>query len=91
MKQLDEKKNSLKNYWELFNESLLKFHHQQHLIKNSFAFSFVEGTLVKALKQGDWVLLDEMNLASQSVLEGLNSVLDHRKEIYIPEINETIE
>ncbi len=35
------------------------------------------------------VLLDEMNLASQSVLEGLNSCLDHRGEIYIPELDRT--
>lgn len=28
-----------------------------------------------------------MNLASQSVLEGLNACLDHRGEIFIPELN----
>jgi len=42
---------------------------------------------LRALKAGDWVLLDELNLASQSVLEGLNSVLDHRAAVYIPELN----
>lgn len=36
---------------------------------------------MQALKNGDWVLLDELNLASQSVLEGLNSVLDHRATV----------
>lgn len=30
-----------------------------------------------------------MNLASQSVLEGLNAVLDHRGELYIPELGRT--
>ncbi|KAG7785453.1 hypothetical protein KL945_003750 [Ogataea haglerorum] len=39
------------------------------------------------MKRGDWVLLDEMNLASQSVLEGLNACLDHRGEAYIPELD----
>ena len=29
-----------------------------------------DGPLLQALKSGSWVLLDEMNLASQSVLEG---------------------
>lgn len=29
------------------------------------------------------MLLDELNLASQSVLEGLNAVLDHREEVRI--------
>jgi hypothetical protein len=50
---------------------------------------WMDGVFLAALKAGDWVLLDEMNLASQSVLEGLNSVLDHRKRIFIPELNET--
>lgn len=27
-----------------------------------------------------------MNLAQQSILEGLNSVLDHRRAVYIPEL-----
>ena len=35
------------------------------------------------------VLLDELNLASQSVLEGLNSCLDHRADIYLPELGRT--
>ena len=42
---------------------------------------------LKALRAGDWVLLDELNLASQSVLEGLNACLDHRATVYIPEID----
>jgi midasin len=33
--------------------------------------------------------LDEINLASQSVLEGLNAILDHRAEVYIPELGQT--
>lgn len=53
-------------------------------------FVWCDGIFLRALKEGSWVLLDELNLASQSVLEGLNSVLDHRGEIYIPEINQTI-
>ena len=35
------------------------------------------------------MLLDELNLASQSVLEGLNAVLDHRAEAFIPELGQT--
>lgn len=52
------------------------------------SFVFRKGPLLKAILNGSWVLLDELNLASQSVLEGLNSVLDHRKSIFIPETNE---
>ncbi len=43
-----------------------------------------DGPLLGALKAGKWVLLDELNLASQSVLEGLNAVLDHREEVLSP-------
>ncbi len=33
-------------------------------------FEWCDGVFLRALKAGDWVLLDELNLASQSVLEG---------------------
>jgi midasin len=36
------------------------------------------------MERGDWVLLDEPNLASQSVLEGLNAEFDHRGAVYVP-------
>ncbi|XP_056176640.1 midasin isoform X2 [Syzygium oleosum] len=52
-------------------------------------FAWSDGILLQALKEGCWVLLDELNLAPQSVLEGLNAVLDHRAEIYIPELDLT--
>lgn len=40
-----------------------------------------DGPLLSAVRGGAWVLLDELNLASQTVLEGLNAVLDHRAEV----------
>ncbi|GFH15699.1 uncharacterized protein HaLaN_11975 [Haematococcus lacustris] len=43
-------------------------------------FTWCDGALLGALKAGHWVLLDELNLAGQSVLEGLNALLDHRAE-----------
>ncbi|XP_062522052.1 midasin-like [Corticium candelabrum] len=52
-------------------------------------FAWRDGPLLSALKEGDWVVLDELNLASQSVLEGLNACFDHRSEIYVPELNTT--
>jgi MoxR-like ATPase len=53
------------------------------------AFRWCDGVLLSAIKAGDWVLLDELNLAPQSVLEGLNSCLDHRANVYIPELGRT--
>ena len=51
------------------------------------SFAWNDAEFLQALKNGDWVLLDEMNLASQSVLEGLNAVFDHRGTVYIPELD----
>ena len=107
----------------------------QTLLDNSshcflpFQFAWCDGPLLGALKSGHWVLLDELNLASQvraskifrldngesqvclgssltqtpktmapkslmpnpsslfqAVLEGLNALLDHRAEVFIPEL-----
>ena len=50
-------------------------------------FAWRDAEFLKALQEGHWVLLDEMNLAPQAVLEGLNAILDHRGTVYIPELN----
>lgn len=50
-------------------------------------FQWRSAVFLQALQCGEWVLLDEMNLAPQSVLEGLNAVLDHRGIVYIPELD----
>lgn len=52
-------------------------------------FGWREAPFLKAMQKGEWVLLDEMNLASQSVLEGLNACLDHRGEVYVSELDRT--
>ncbi|ODV63681.1 AAA family ATPase midasin [Ascoidea rubescens DSM 1968] len=52
-------------------------------------FTWRDAPFLRAMKKGEWILLDEMNLASQSVLEGLNACLDHRSETFIPELNKT--
>lgn len=56
------------------------------------SFVWRDGPLLAALKAPNtWILLDELNLAPQSVLEGLNAVLDHRGEVYIPELNKSFQ
>ncbi|KAI9934908.1 hypothetical protein ASPWEDRAFT_175629 [Aspergillus wentii DTO 134E9] len=52
-------------------------------------FTWRDAPFLQAMQRGDWVLLDEMNLASQSVLEGLNSCLDHRQLVYVAELDQT--
>ncbi|KAJ4439015.1 hypothetical protein ANN_14971 [Periplaneta americana] len=52
-------------------------------------FAWRDGPFLQALKAGHWILLDELNLASQSVLEGLNACFDHRGEVFVPELGKT--
>ncbi|CAN3361232.1 midasin [Diutina catenulata] len=59
--------------------------------ENSGEFEWRDAPFLRAMQTGEWVLLDEMNLASQSVLEGLNACLDHRGQTYIPELDKTFE
>ena len=54
-------------------------------------FAWQDAAFLTAMKNGDWVLLDEMNLASQAILEGLNAVLDHRGSVFIPELGKTFD
>ncbi|KAL4245562.1 Midasin [Abortiporus biennis] len=49
-------------------------------------FAWKDAEFLRAMQEGHWVLLDEMNLAPQAILEGLNAVLDHRGTVYIPEL-----
>jgi midasin len=46
---------------------------------------FQEGALVEALRNGYWIILDELNLAPSEVLEALNRLLDDNREIFIVE------
>jgi midasin len=48
-----------------------------------------DGPLLAAVKAGHWVLLDELNLAGQSVLEGLNGLLDHRQALFVTELGQS--
>lgn len=52
-------------------------------------FGWRDAPFLRAMQSGEWVLLDEMNLASQAVLEGLNACLDHRGQVYISELDQT--
>jgi midasin len=51
---------------------------------------FKDGILVHALRNGDWIVLDELNLAPTDVLEALNRLLDDNRELVIPETQEVV-
>lgn len=63
------------NKWQNFGRKLEKLELQlKH--KNALAFTFIEGSLVKAVEKGQWVLLDEINLANAETLECLSGLLE---------------
>lgn len=51
---------------------------------------YKDGLLVRALRNGEWIVLDELNLAPTDVLEALNRLLDDNRELVIPETQEVI-
>ena len=52
--------------------------------KRRFAFAFVHGPLVTALRDGDWILLDEINLASPETLQRIAGLLESDR-LVLPE------
>ncbi|KAI9830098.1 MAG: hypothetical protein M1826_005091 [Phylliscum demangeonii] len=51
---------------------------------------FQEGVLVRGVREGHWIILDELNLAPTDVLEALNRLLDDNRELRIPETQEIL-
>ncbi|CAG2222307.1 MDN1 [Mytilus edulis] len=62
--------------WKNIKHRLQQLKVQVQQTENVLAFAFIEGTLVKALRNGDWVLLDEINLAAAETLECLSGLLE---------------
>ncbi|GFQ03814.1 midasin [Phtheirospermum japonicum] len=61
-----------------------------YITDSSGKLVFHEGALVKAVRKGHWIVLDELNLAPSDVLEALNRLLDDNRELFVPELRETI-
>jgi hypothetical protein len=57
-------------------------HHSQHATP---FWRWQDGLVVQALKNGWWVLLDEVNLAEPQILERLNSVLEREPTLVLTE------
>ncbi|KAK2996619.1 hypothetical protein RJ639_026430, partial [Escallonia herrerae] len=61
-----------------------------YITDSSGRLVFNEGILVKAVRNGYWIVLDELNLAPSDVLEALNRLLDDNRELFVPELRETV-
>ena len=51
---------------------------------------FQDGPLIKAMRYGWWIILDELNLASSEILEALNRLLDDNRQLFLSETNELV-
>ncbi len=78
----------LKPRWEMFSQSLDQFDRQVASGSAGFAFAFVEGKIVKAARNGDWVLLDEVNLASPDTLESIAGLFQTTPSLLLSETGE---
>src|SRR5579862_9152304 len=78
--------SNLKGQWVQLADQLQSFDMQLSSGKGkSHAFSFIEGSLVKALRNGDWLLLDEINLAAADTLESVSGLIREGGSITLPE------
>lgn len=76
-KETAESRSALENLksWERLAVKLEKLASQVKA-QLSIAFAFIEGSLIRALREGHWVLLDEINLANAETLECLSGLLE---------------
>ena len=57
----------------------------QDSAENQKLFEWMDGPLVKSMKDGSMFLMDEISLADDSVLERLNSVLEPERTLVLAE------
>ncbi|MCK9544912.1 MAG: AAA family ATPase [Novosphingobium sp.] len=54
---------------------------------NSRGMYWVDGLLIKAMKEGHWIVFDEINMALPEILSALHSLLDDDRKIVLKERN----
>lgn len=84
-KLTDKETVSLQAQWDQFQSNLLAFEIQYKQIQSSFVFQFIEGSIVQAVRKGEWVLLDEINLASPDTLEAISDLLSEPRTLLLSE------
>ena len=79
LQKKNSKKETLEQNTVLYENLQNTFTQSKEKIKKadkSFIFKFIEGKLVQSIKNGDWILLDELNLAPEDVLNKVVSIID---------------
>ena len=75
---------------DLDTESLLGFKTIQTNEEGQQEIVFIDGPVIKAMKQGHILYIDEINMAKPETLPILNGVLDYRRQITNPYTGEVI-
>lgn len=70
--------------WKHLRTKLSKLN-KQLAEKANISFAFIPGSLVNCIKNGDWILLDEINLASSETLECLSTILEPNGSVILLE------
>lgn len=63
--------------WKELEKCLTNYNDNLDQLINRFSFQFFEGVLTKAILNGEWIILDEINLASPETLQFLNPLLEN--------------
>ncbi|GGB06138.1 MoxR family ATPase [Macrococcus hajekii] len=87
--ELNRPMHSINCSVDLDAESLLGFKTIE-IVDGESVISFVEGPVIKAMKQGHLLYIDEINMAKPETLPILNGVLDFRRTITNPFTGEVI-
>ena len=54
--------------WKKIRTSLERLQRNVDRLDSNLVFMFLEGNLLRAIKEGNWILIDEINLASNEML-----------------------
>ena len=69
--------------WTALRQRITRLQSNKLNEKGCLAFAFIEGSLVKAMTSGHWILLDEINLAETETLQCLSAILDSEDQSVI--------
>lgn len=73
--------------------SLTKFEYQLIISREGISepeFTWIDGAVIKAMRQGAWLVLDELNLVPSSVIERLNSLFEKPSYLQLNEHNNEV-
>lgn len=81
--------HELTDCWSQFADQVERLDVNLPKIEHGFAFAPLEGLLLRAMKKGHWLLLDEINLASSETLQSLTGLLDGQEKLTVTAMNST--